>query len=267
MALSLMEVLGDAVNLVVDRGSDPEALLKELQKQQNDEYQLFEQGPIPEKAVELLGKGNGKDTPTLPPDLDMRAIYRGPNICHTARLPAETRHLGILTESSEKGFYDYFKGEPYRNANAINGLTPLVYDPNERQACAPHLNMDYKDWFHYHGDWSKVIVPNAREKQVYGTTTSAGQAMKGYIAMCFVACPFNKCPADSVNDDALTDNRAEIRVNHKAVTELTQFGIDCVFLKGEQGHVWKPDANGQFEVSALMKEPKSTMRVSAIVLY
>jgi hypothetical protein len=187
-------------------------------------------------------------------------------------LPAETRHLGILTESEQKGFYDYFKGVPYRDAEPINGMTPLVFDPSERQACAPHLNMDYKDWFHYHGDWSKVIVPNALEKQVYGITATMPQqqttpAMKGYIVLCFVACPFNKCPNNSVNDDALTSDRADIRVNHKAVTELTPFGIDCVFLKGEQGYVWKRDSNGHFEVSAQIKEAGSTMRVSAIVLY
>jgi hypothetical protein len=70
MALSLMEVVGDAVNLIINRGSDPEALLLELQKQQNDEYNLFEQGAIPDIPLALLSKGS-KDEPAPPTDIDM----------------------------------------------------------------------------------------------------------------------------------------------------------------------------------------------------
>jgi hypothetical protein len=84
MALSLMEALGDAVNLIVNRGSDPEALLQELQKQQNDEYKLFAEGPIPDNALDLFRKF-GKDDPAPPTGIDMQAIYKGTNICHTAR--------------------------------------------------------------------------------------------------------------------------------------------------------------------------------------
>ena len=36
---------------------------------------------------------------------------------------------------------------------------------------------------------------------------------------------------------------------------------------GEQGYVWKRTGNGQFEVSAQIKEVGSTMRLSAIGLY
>jgi hypothetical protein len=100
-----------------------------------------------------------------------------------------------------------------------------------------HLNKDYKDWFHYHGDWSKVTVPNALEKQVYGFTTTMPQqqttmttpAMKGYIVLCFVACKFNNCPKDSTNDDALTSDGADMRVNHKVVTELTHLELTVYF--------------------------------------
>jgi hypothetical protein len=169
-----------------------------------------------------------------------------------------------LTESNEKGFYDYFKGQSFKDAKPINGMTPLVYDPSERQGCAPHVGIDYKDWFHYNQDWSKLIVPNALEKQVYG---QAATDMKGYIMMCFVTCSQNNCPKNTVNDDALSSDRAEFRVNDQVVIELTSFGNDCVFLKGEQGHEWKQNSNGKFEVSARIKEQGYLMRVSSIVLY
>ncbi len=50
----------------------------------------------------------------IPSDVDPEMFYRGANFCHTARLPAESRHLGILMESSLVGEDSYDKGTDQR---------------------------------------------------------------------------------------------------------------------------------------------------------
>lgn len=78
------------------------------------------------------------------------------NFCHTARLPAEARYLGVMTESNnEIGFPDYYKGvqstEAHDNVTRDEGNMQLVYDPVQRQDCPIELHhRDFKDWFYVH---------------------------------------------------------------------------------------------------------------------
>jgi hypothetical protein len=267
IALGLMEALEDAVDMIETQGSDPETLLKQLQQQQDADYKLFSEGPIPENAKDAFKID--KDTTTLvPTDIDLDLIYKGPNICHTARLPAETRYLGILTESDKKGFYDYDTGITKAIATSAppaDGLLPLTFDPSERQTC-PYANMDYKDWFHVQGGhgWSKLVLPNTREEQAYAPQQRRNQ-LKGYMAMCLKTCSWGKCAKNYVN--SIDDNKSIIKVNDQEVTELTRFG-DCRFLKGKQGHVWSPNAtSGKWEVSFQVTAPGDYMAVSAIIIW
>jgi hypothetical protein len=277
IALGLMEALEDAVNMIETQGSDPQALLKQLQEQQDTDYKLFSEGPIPKSAKDAFKINKEDKTPLAPTDLDLDIIYKGPNICHTARLPAETRYLGILTESDKTGFYDYDTGiakDIAASAPPADGLLPLTFDPSERQTC-PYANMDYKDWFHVHGGhgWSKLLLPNTREAQEYGPQQQTwnqqqqptAAALKGYVAMCMKTCPWGKCAKNYVN--GIEDNKSAIKVNDQEVTELTRFG-DCRFLKGKQGHVWPPNAaSGKWEVSFQVTAPGDYMAVSAIIIW
>lgn len=68
-------------------------LLADLRKEEEAAHSEFMQTPVAESATGL----------TLPDDVDRDVFFKGPNFCHTARLPAEIRHLGILTESGEFG--------------------------------------------------------------------------------------------------------------------------------------------------------------------
>jgi hypothetical protein len=268
IALGLMEALEDAVSLIETQGSDPQALLKQLQQQQDADYKLFSESPIPKNANDAFKVGKQDTTTTAPSDIDLDTIYKGPNICHTARLPAETRYLGILTDSQKKGFYDYDKGVTTAvaaSAPPADGIMPLTYEPRDRQTC-PYAAADHKDWFHVQGGqgWSKLVVPNAREAQVYGPQNNQQPALKGHVGVCFKTCSWGKCPKNYVN--GIADNKSTIKVNDQEVTELTPFG-DCRFLKGKQGHVWAPNASGQWDVSFQVNTQGDYMAVSAIVIW
>ena len=133
LSLFLMEIVSDALQEIEAHGSDLEALLTNVTRQQEADYQLLRDSPPPGflKGFVQSNMAGEEDLPDI--------LTKSPNVCHTARLPAETRHLGILTESNKTGFYDYDKGVSLASATASqnpDGVMRLVYDPNERQECA-----------------------------------------------------------------------------------------------------------------------------------
>jgi hypothetical protein len=145
-----MEVIDDALNEIASSSSDPAVLLQQLQMQEDNDYKLFSESSDPP----LLWESHLQHALPLT-DLSVDVIYKSPNICHTARLPAETRRLGILTQTdtpgvaNETGLYNYDKGtekQVVQQTPNPDGMMRLTYDKFERQPCAPLVQMDYKDW-------------------------------------------------------------------------------------------------------------------------
>jgi hypothetical protein len=211
MTLFLMEVIDDAIQHIETHGSDPALLLRQLQEQEDAEYQIFLSSGPP-----VLGHKLFKDD-IIPTDVSVEDIYKGPNICHTARLPSQIRYLGILADKynpndngetlvpynydiqgieAGQGPYGYDIGMAAPNASSApnpDDEMRLVYDPSERHRCAPRVHNDYKDWFMARGSdqqANKLILPNAAEKAVY--MTQRKEPLKGIIALCFCACEWGK---------------------------------------------------------------------------
>jgi hypothetical protein len=121
----------------------------------------------------------------------------------------------------------------------------------------------------FHGE-SKIVVPNEAEKAAYGT----GGPFKGIIGTCFYPCPYKKCLRNEISRDAFilaqggeeSTLRATMRVNGAPVTNLTEFG-DCAFLRGDHGHIWQPNANGQYEITATVHKDEEFMRFSAFIIW
>jgi hypothetical protein len=174
----MMEVIHDALQEIETKGSDPNALLVELQKQEDADYKQFREAELPDFAREAL---------PLVEDVPGELLFKEPNMCHTARLPAQTRFKGILTESDKTGIESYDKGTPLNDVVATQnpgGKMRLTYDPNVRYECA--AEQDFKDYYHIdqkHGV-STISLPNAREKAEYGT----GTPLRGIISICFFSC-------------------------------------------------------------------------------
>ena len=257
LGIWLTNIMEDALKELVGKPPDP-SLLDQLRGSEAADRKAFMDRELPTKALEGL---------TTPHDVDREMLFRGPNICHTARLPAETRHRGILTESVLVGEDSYDKGIEYqRSMNNIpeDQSMQLVYNPEERQICKIPLNKDYKDYFHVrdtHG-WSQLTLPNNAEIKAYGS----GESLRGVIVVCFAGCDWGKCPGGNIRREEIHQGMAEMEVNGVKVADLTKFD-DCDFLKHSDGHVWKPNSDGRFQIRAKVNEENGYLRFSAIVIW
>jgi hypothetical protein len=247
----------DALKELVAKRPDL-SLLDQLRGFETADQKAFMKHELPTKALEGL---------VTPDDVDRDMLFRGPNCCHTARLPAETRHRGILTESALVGEDSYDKG--IEQGQSIHNIPDdksmqLVYDQEERQRCKIPLNKDYKDFFYVrdtHG-WSQLTLPNNAEIKAYGS----GESLRGVIAVCFVNCAWGKCPGGNIRREEIDQGMAEMEVNGVKVANLTKFD-DCDLLKHSDGHVWMPNSDGRFQVRAKVNKENGYLRFSAIVIW
>jgi hypothetical protein len=254
----LTNMMEDALKELAAERPDP-ALLDQLRALEVADRKVFMSRELPMGILEGL---------KIPDDVDTEMFFRGPNICHTARLPAETRHLGILTESSLVGEDSYDKGievEIAKNYTPEDKSMQLVYTEGARQSCPIPLEKDYKDYFYVaktHG-WSQLTLPNNAEIKAYGTS----KPLRGVIAVCFAYCKVKKkCNAEDIQSTHIHAGIAEMEVNGIEVKALTEFD-SCSFLKHVDGHVWKPNSEGRFQIRAKVNAENSFIRLSSIVIW
>jgi hypothetical protein len=276
--LFLMEVLYGAMYSIQARQEESSGknflatatqMLLELEKQEDFDYDLYQQSDLPPMSERVLKLPDEQQTKEV-----LSILYKQPNFCHTARLPAEIRHKGILTMSQQKGFFDYDKGTELKDANQLisfpNDIIPLVYDQSARQKCQFNIQVDYKDFFYLHGKQqgdSKLLLPNAEEQKYYGM----GGKTKGIVAFCFPMCDWGNCPKESVHTpEEVMEGKASFHVNDVPVSNLTLFGEtpDCYFFTNEeQGPFWKANDNDQYEIRARVHDPEMYMRISAFIIW
>jgi hypothetical protein len=263
----LMEVLQDLSSEAI---VDPEKMLAELKIEEDLLYANFKKADLPE-AAKKINAGNPAD-----PDVDTELLFRGPNICKTARTPAQTRYLGILMDTPDKlggpvplGKETYETGISQVDANTqpAKGEFRLAYSPNDRTSCHVTLKPDYKDFFYAHGKdgWVSMTIPNNAEKEAYGYDPAV---FKGMIVIFEASCDWNKChPNDLRSATDFEAGHFELEVNGKRVTALSDIGHGGTVLKGEDGLYWKQNEEGAYELRARVTQSNSFFRLSSIVLY
>jgi hypothetical protein len=256
LALHLSFVLEDSLSELISAKSDP-AFPDKLRADEDTDFTLFMNRTLPNTANNM----------GLPYDIDRELFFRGPNFCHTARLPAEIRHLGILTESSKVGEDSYDMGTQIgkaRKSSLGDGPMPLVYDPGSIQNCPVPVNKDRKDAFYVNNyyDWSQLTLPNDAEMKAYGT----GEPLRGVLAVCFVECSWGKCPKGNLITEDFKLGTAEMEVNGIKVSGFSKLG-KCAFLRHDEGHIWKPNSNGRFDFRARALESKSYIRFSTFAIW
>jgi hypothetical protein len=255
MALSLSFVLEDALNELISAKSDP-SFPDMLRTKEDADFKLFMSSDLPKTSTGL----------DLPEDIDRELFFRGPDFCHTARLPAEIRHLGILTESPLVGQDSFDTGMAINIAmkSEGNGTIPLVFDTGARQVCPIPVNKDYKDAFlvHHNHDWSQLTLPNDAEMKAYGT----GAPLRGILAVCFTDCNWGKCPKGNLIGEDLELGTWDLEVNGLKVSNFTTFS-KCKFLKNEGGHIWKSNSDGRFTFRAKANATNSYIRFSTFVIW
>jgi len=257
IALWITYYLEDALRELVAQASNP-GFADKLRKDEEEAYKNFMKNELPLKMLDKI---------EIPQDVSKELFFKGANFCHTGLLPAEIRHLGILTQSSKLGEDSYDTGIELKDAERFlpkDEVMPLVYEQGHRQTCPIPTNKDYKDYFYINSlyGWSELSLPNDAELKAYGT----GNPLSGVIVVCFSVCNWGKCPKGNILGENILEGKAAMEVNGRNVTGLTKLG-SCDFLKHEEGHIWEPNSNGRFQIRAKVHEDKSFLRISSFVVW
>ena len=269
-ALFLVQVLLDAINDLIDEQDHiPEVTHKNLKTKEDTLFRSFAEASLPESA------SNNFEADI---DINFDLLFRGPNFCHTGLLPAQTRYLGYLTNSSKVGSaaavgeetYDIGIPKDVADQSDANGVLRLVYDANSRHNCPVPLRVDYRDYFYAHSKdgWVSLTLPNEAEREAYRYDPGA---LQGMLVIFFGACDWGKCMNGEVNGDKVEEGKFEIEVNGSKVISWSTIGDDGqnsgYVMKGEHGIYWKPNVDGVYEVKVRVTEPDSFVRFSSFVIY
>jgi hypothetical protein len=272
-AIYLSDMLMDAIEELKSVSINQTDLLKQLRKEEDDDYRAFLTSATTKDSTDydLIPK----DAELVNDGTNTSIFFTEPSVCHTARLPSQTRYLGILTETDEIGDHDYFKGismDVARNLTADENTTiqmPLVYDDDERQkGCDVDLNRDYKDYFFASNKmgWTTITIPNDAERRVY---VEDSQKLQGVLVFCLVNCPWGDCPPGEMRKAEIFDGQLRFEVNGVLVTNTTNLIDDCLVLRGTQGHHWQPNQDGRYEIRTRVignSTEFAYLRISSLVL-
>jgi hypothetical protein len=257
-ALFLVEILGDALNEISKASAfNYDKVIRELKEEDDANYKQAQNSMLPQAATNTMEE---------PDDINLEDVFKTPNFCHTARVPAEIRHKGILLEGPPGDLFNYQQGISEKEARSPNDseLFRLVRDDESRQKCPLPVNIDAKDFFYVNDQegWKKLVLPNDAEMKEY----SRGQELRGLIAVCFAVCPWGKCPKGNFLAKDINETTAEIHVNGEPVVGFTNWK-NCDFLRGSQGHYWPPNSDSRFEISARTIQPNTFLRIGAFIVW
>lgn len=277
LGLFLVDSLINAlIDLSQNEIADPLVLLDILRKQDQStqEKLLIAELPVPFSAIYLP-----LDNAPLDPSLDLEVFWRGPSLCRTARLPAQSRFLGYTTNTTKigsiavQGFEEYESAIPMNNSisadAAKDGFMVLTYYHRDfaRAPCDVILTPDYKDFFlaHYNNSRVKLSFPNKMESLAYGYSPSK---YKGLLVIIFSQCEYNQCVQGDLRPDDFVARKFVMTVNGEEVTALTSAGFDAFILKGNGGFYWQAQPkDGTFVVTFQVLVEGGFVRLSSIILF
>lgn len=264
-------------------------LLSQLQVQEKDAFEKFQEAELPELASQVHQWHKCKKTFSEKEeglamecsedesfDQFTSVFFKGPGICHTARLPSQTRYKGYLVNDISKvggpvpfGMETYETGVPVEEA-AVDSKLKLVYKTDQREKdCPVTVSPDYKDYFYAHQQdgWAKLTIPNEAEKEAY---SHESEQFHGLIGIAFLTCPWNRCPEGFVGTKRdFDDGKFEISINGAPVLSLILFhDVGCYFLKGKDGYEWEANSDSDdYEIAIKVVEDGSHVEVSSLMLF
>jgi hypothetical protein len=275
MALMLMSaLLGALRELVEHETQDPEVLLAELQKGEEELLERFTEATLPETHSDLYTVGN-----EVQPDLNASLFFTGRSLCRTGRTPSQTRYLGYATNTDKVGGVAPFGEESYDVGINVNvalkspneqGAMRLAWTKHqEREDCPVTCKPDYKDFFlTSHGEgWTKLTIPNEAERKAYRYDSSQSGVFKGVIVMVLVSCAWGKCEKGLLRAENYEEKKWEMKVNGNVVTSVVDIGLGALIVKGEDGASFPSNTNGVYDIELKVSESGSFVKVSSFILY
>ena len=208
------------------------------------------------------------------------------SFCHIARLPAEIRFRGLLTENFnlttinsnierrlDDGYYEddvlakEARGIPFVNDDPKRKDDFVLVHVSQEYCPEEPTYLDRKDAFFLsslHG-WRSVILPNDSEAQFYNEFDAT--KARGWVQICPAGCKWGKCEQGDIHDairkgknrDAYGTLEMEVNGIQVAGYEPTGNG-DCVLLRradvGEEDlkRYEFPHKDGRYHIRARIKK-------------
>lgn len=263
LALSLLEILEAAVQELSKSSYDnPNTLLQQLLAEEDRDYDMFMQSSLTKEAE--FGILND-------PLINMTLITRERPLCRTGRLPAQSRFLGIMTETEDKISYTNYEMGVWENEAK---MTPnsgeqmrLVYDvPHDARNCEVPLNQDFKDYYMVTSSdgWQVLSFPNNREEEYY----SSGKPRKGLIMIALAVCGWH-CPEGDLRESDFTPDIIEVQVNGVEVTQVATAWAGVFLKHGANGSsVYFPaNTEGRYDLRVRVHRQGAYLRISGISVW
>jgi hypothetical protein len=276
MALYVIDVFAVSLEQLVQSTSttaDLNTLYQQYVKEESDDYNTFIHHEPPADYLAKFFAGSNYTDADKTAHL-VEVIGSEPNFCRTARLPAEARFKGLVTESNLTGFkmYDHGIGLKEAATTENNGdYIRLTFDEEERNDCEVDAWLDFKDFFYISDKETakKITIPNDAEIREYDPQNAYHDHLSGIIAFCVKLCDWGVCPNHVLKEDSIHDGKVEIEVNgQKASPNLIAIGHDCNLLQPASGGLqFTANEDGKFDVSVKVLEPNSYIRFSAIAVW
>ena len=263
MALALIDIMDAALQgLVTMDSSNPQELLNKLRAEQENDQARFMASDLTIEARDNILKD---------PAIDMKLVVRTRPMCRTARLPAQSRYLGIMTERPDKISYtNYELGTVFEQAR-LNPNTDskmrLVYDePHDARNCVVPLTQDFKDYYMVtpKDGWQSLLVPNDVELDYYKTS----EPLKGLVMIALGGCGWH-CPAGDLREDAFATGAINMEVNGIKVTNVSTAWGGTFLKHGEDGsNAYFPvNEQGRYDIRARVSGDGSFMRIGGVVIW
>lgn len=264
-ALFLVELLDDALTDIAASSDDYSRLFAKLKDEEDREYEKGLNGSIPIDILNRFFDNEPVDNSTL------SLLVQGPVYCHTARLPAEIRHKGILTLSNKTGFTTYDAGIELLKARSDankNNTMQLVYNEEDREDCAVTINMDHKDYFYASSaeDWQQIEIPNDSELQEYRSSQPA-VVKNGIVGICLAVCSWGRCPPGVLTKQDIMNGTCDFEINGKPVIGLKSMAECDLFFGEDDSLFWDANENGIFVIKAKVQKADSYIRVSSFIVW
>mmetsp|Transcript_25472 Transcript_25472/g.70344 ORF Transcript_25472/g.70344 Transcript_25472/m.70344 type:complete len:319 (-) Transcript_25472:162-1118(-) len=259
----LIEVLDDALSAIGAYASDPETLLETLRRQEQQFFSNF----FPKNYSTKW------PFPMLPTGESIDAIYKRPNYCSIARLPAQIRYAGILTGYSGNyidSSYDRGTNQTDQSVFSAHEEVQLMWtESNYQTHCKKDLlEIDHTDWFlgATKNSSPKMILPTDSEIAAYGNHV---ESLVGYIFICRAPGPdLDKKHQLGIEGegDSLENGDYNITVNKKLVTGYTYI-FGCALLKHQGGYIFPKRENGRFEFKFFTDRQDSYVRFTSVMVW
>mmetsp|Transcript_20627 Transcript_20627/g.57276 ORF Transcript_20627/g.57276 Transcript_20627/m.57276 type:complete len:679 (+) Transcript_20627:301-2337(+) len=221
--------------------------------------------------------------------LDLEALFRGPSICHTARLPAQTRFYGTVLNRPRPepavqaifGKEDYYVGiDEKEHHDNVEGSTrtssdhpkpmQLVTIGKERETeCGDRLvKPDYHD--HWTAEtkehWTILTFPNAAEQDKY-KYHQYEKDYKGILVMVHRFGAFGEYEKGFMGPAEYAEGKWVMRVNGVKVTAMTLIGHEAILLEHKNGLSFDRNEEGRYDIEIKVNEPDGFAKISAFIMF